>query len=82
MLISHITPEQVGKEITLSGWVVHARASGKICFVELRDGSGFIQCVAQKNPSALVGTSKPPTPTGSPPPMPSAGKLVRKDQDI
>ena len=47
MLISHITGADVGKEITLQGWIKHARGSGKIAFIELRDGSGFIQCVAE-----------------------------------
>ncbi len=47
MLISHITADHVGKEITLAGWIKHARGSGKIAFIELRDGSGFIQCVAE-----------------------------------
>jgi len=47
MLISHIGAEDVGKEIVLQGWIKHARGSGKIAFIELRDGSGFIQCVAE-----------------------------------
>jgi asparaginyl-tRNA synthetase len=47
MLISHISADHVGKEITLAGWIKHARGSGKIAFIELRDGSGFIQCVAE-----------------------------------
>lgn len=47
MLISHITPDHVGQEITLQGWIKHARGSGKIAFIELRDGSGFIQCVVE-----------------------------------
>ena len=35
------------QEITLSGWVQNIRSSGKVAFVELRDGSGYIQCVAE-----------------------------------
>jgi asparaginyl-tRNA synthetase len=46
-LIKHISADQVGQEITLNGWISQARASGKVAFVELRDGSGFIQCVAE-----------------------------------
>jgi asparaginyl-tRNA synthetase len=45
--IKNITAEQVGQEITLNGWISQARASGKVAFVELRDGTGFIQCVAE-----------------------------------
>ncbi|MCF7906401.1 asparagine--tRNA ligase [Patescibacteria group bacterium] len=37
------------KEIKLSGWVYNYRSSGKIAFLQLRDGTGFIQCVAIKN---------------------------------
>ncbi len=35
----------VGEEITLEGWVAAKRSSGKIQFLQLRDGTGFIQCV-------------------------------------
>ncbi|NCC70208.1 asparagine--tRNA ligase [bacterium] len=37
------------KEIKLSGWIYNYRSSGKIAFLQLRDGTGFIQCVAIKN---------------------------------
>ncbi len=47
MLISHITSQDVGKEVTLQGWIAHSRSSGKIAFVELRDGSGYIQCIIE-----------------------------------
>jgi len=46
-LISHITSSLVNTEITLSGWVQNIRSSGKVAFVELRDGSWYIQCVAE-----------------------------------
>jgi asparaginyl-tRNA synthetase len=35
----------VGKEITLQGWLFNKRSSGKIRFVILRDGTGYVQCV-------------------------------------
>jgi asparaginyl-tRNA synthetase len=35
----------VGKEITLSGWLYNKRSSGKVKFVVLRDGTGYLQCV-------------------------------------
>ncbi len=41
-------PENDGANIRLKGWVVHHRSSGKLVFVELRDGSGYVQCVAFK----------------------------------
>ena len=53
-LISQIDATLVDTEITLSGWVQNIRSSGKVAFVELRDGSGYIQCVAE--PQYLGGT--------------------------
>src|SRR4030066_813044 len=35
----------VGQEITLRGWLFNKRSSGKVRFVILRDGSGYLQCV-------------------------------------
>ena len=34
-----------GKEILLEGWLYNKRSSGKLHFLQLRDGSGTIQCV-------------------------------------
>ncbi|MBI1825832.1 MAG: asparagine--tRNA ligase [Planctomycetes bacterium] len=39
----------VGREVTLSGWIHHSRPGGKICFIVLRDGTGFCQLVVEKN---------------------------------
>jgi len=35
----------VGQEITLSGWLYNKRSSGKVKFIILRDGTGYLQCV-------------------------------------
>lgn len=35
----------VGQEVTLKGWLFNKRSSGKIKFIILRDGSGYLQCV-------------------------------------
>lgn len=48
-LIKHITADHIGQELTLYGWISQARASGKVAFIELRDGSGFIQCVGEES---------------------------------
>ncbi len=45
--IKHITAEMVGTEITLSGWIQNIRSSGKVAFIELRDGTGYLQCVIE-----------------------------------
>jgi asparaginyl-tRNA synthetase len=34
-----------GQAVTLKGWLHNRRSSGKIHFLTLRDGTGFIQCV-------------------------------------
>jgi asparaginyl-tRNA synthetase len=38
----------VGHTVTVRGWVVTTRSSGKIAFVVLRDGSGYVQGVLSK----------------------------------
>jgi asparaginyl-tRNA synthetase len=35
----------VGEEISLKGWLYNKRSSGKIKFIILRDGTGYLQCV-------------------------------------
>jgi asparaginyl-tRNA synthetase len=37
-----------GAQVRLRGWLHNRRSSGKIHFLTLRDGSGFIQCVMSK----------------------------------
>lgn len=38
----------VGQEVTIGGWLANKRSSGKIAFLQLRDGTGFIQGVVVK----------------------------------
>ncbi|MFB1049341.1 asparagine--tRNA ligase [Paraliobacillus sp. JSM ZJ581] len=38
----------VGKEVTIGSWLANKRSSGKIAFLQLRDGTGFIQGVVVK----------------------------------
>jgi len=38
----------VGETIVLKGWLYNKRSSGKIQFLQVRDGTGVIQCVAAK----------------------------------
>lgn len=40
---------RIGSRITVNGWVMHSRSSGKIAFINLRDGTGILQCVIPKN---------------------------------
>ena len=39
----------VGKEVQVNGWVYNIRSIGKIWFVIVRDGTGYVQCVVSKN---------------------------------
>src|SRR5436189_2558077 len=41
--------KHVGQEVTLRGWVHNKRSSGKIQFLILRDGTGYIQAVVVKS---------------------------------
>lgn len=35
----------VGKDVAIKGWLANRRGSGKVQFLHMRDGSGFMQCV-------------------------------------
>src|SRR5437763_10775370 len=52
----HVYIEDIGKhtgqDVTIKGWLHNRRSSGKIHFLTVRDGSGFIQAVMSK---AAVG---------------------------
>jgi asparaginyl-tRNA synthetase len=54
--MAHVYIEDIGEhqgaEVTIKGWLHNRRSSGKIHFLILRDGSGFIQAVMSK---AAVG---------------------------
>jgi asparaginyl-tRNA synthetase len=39
----------IGEEVLLEGWLYNRRSSGKIEFLQVRDGSGTVQCVAVKS---------------------------------
>jgi asparaginyl-tRNA synthetase len=55
----HVHIEDIGRhegeEVTIKGWLHNRRSSGKIHFLTLRDGSGFIQAVMSK---AAVGEER------------------------
>jgi asparaginyl-tRNA synthetase len=38
----------LGEEITLKGWLYNKRSSGKLGFLEIRDGSGLVQAIVSK----------------------------------
>jgi asparaginyl-tRNA synthetase len=50
--MAHVYIDEIGKhegdEVTIKGWLHNRRSSGKIHFLTLRDGTGFIQAVMSK----------------------------------
>src|SRR5262245_19297606 len=54
--MNHVYIEDIakheGQPVTIRGWLANRRSSGKIHFLQVRDGSGFIQAVMSK---AAVG---------------------------
>lgn len=47
-MIRHLK-EYIGTTVTIKGWLHQKRSSGKIIFLQIRDGSGFVQGVLVKN---------------------------------
>ena len=44
----------IGESVTLKGWLYNKRSSGKLVFLQVRDGTGIVQCVVFKpNDEAL-----------------------------
>ena len=43
--IARAIDEWEGKTVTLRGWLYNKRSSGKLHFLQLRDGTGILQCV-------------------------------------
>ena len=41
--------KHIGETVEIAGWLYNLRRGGKICFPQLRDGTGIIQCVAVKS---------------------------------
>src|SRR5207249_10776158 len=50
--MAHVYIEDIGRhegeEVTIKGWLHNRRSSGKIHFLIVRDGTGFIQAVMSK----------------------------------
>ncbi len=40
--------DHIGETVTLKGWLYNSRSSGKLVFLQLRDGTGIVQCVVFK----------------------------------
>src|SRR5262245_17018178 len=44
--------KHVGERVTLEGWLYNKRSSKKIHFLEVRDGTGIVQCVLPNDDAA------------------------------
>src|SRR5262249_25166839 len=40
--------KHVGQEVTLKGWLYNMAGKGKLNFLQVRDGTGIVQCVMSK----------------------------------
>ena len=62
--VSH-AHQHIGQQVTLQGWLYNKRSSGKILFLQIRDGSGVIQAVlgSSDNPDLFERTSQLPRET-------------------
>jgi len=48
----------VGDEVSLSGWLYGKRGSGKVQFLQVRDGTGICQCVVEAATPEAFATAK------------------------
>ena len=46
--------DHIGEEVTLKGWLYNTRSSGKLVFLQFRDGTGIVQCVVFKGNDEAV----------------------------
>lgn len=47
-IMIHEMPDHEGETVRIGAWLANKRSSGKIAFLQLRDGSGFVQGVVVK----------------------------------
>ena len=47
-IMIHEMPDHLGETVRIGSWLANKRSSGKIAFLQLRDGSGFVQGVVVK----------------------------------
>ena len=55
-LCAEVSEEQIGKRLTLTGWVQRQRDLGGLTFITLRDRSGLIQLVVDEESSETAQT--------------------------
>ena len=50
--------DHAGKTVTLRGWLLGKRSSGKVAFLQLRDGTGVCQCIVEASAEAAFAEAK------------------------
>ncbi len=55
---TEVTTADIGKEVTLMGWVQKSRNKGGIIFTDLRDRTGIIQIIFEENDIGAEGMAK------------------------
>ncbi|KKW20161.1 MAG: Aspartyl-tRNA synthetase [Parcubacteria group bacterium GW2011_GWA2_51_10] len=56
--INRELPAQIGKTVTIAGWVDVRRDHGKLIFLDVRDRSGIVQCVVTPRASEAMEIAK------------------------
>jgi aspartyl-tRNA synthetase len=55
---SELRKKDVGKDVTLSGWINKKRDHGNLLFIDLRDNFGITQCIIDKDNSNFIKLEK------------------------
>ena len=53
-----LRPSDIGKSVSISGWVQRRRDHGGIAFIDIRDASGVVQVVADPSEHETVADLK------------------------
>ncbi len=48
-IVDVLSGKKDDNDVSLRGWLSHIRSSGGILFLQLRDGTGVIQCTVKKD---------------------------------
>ena len=54
---SELRKKDVGKDVTLSGWINKKRDHGNLLFIDLRDNYGITQCVVDAQHQSFIDIS-------------------------